>query len=411
MNAPEDYVDEDALEVQDDQDDVEPPMDPDQETDPGENVEEEEEENEEEEEEEDLELQLAKLENFHFEQDKPPEEDLTGKQAYKAVCDKLDEVGLMKFDSKIEQLTEKTTQLVIEHGGLGDRGAQALAATIRILSDLHEIALRDNSITDVGIEYILNELHVTKTVTRLDLSCNLLGTQPGAMDPSRSIGAQMRHLLSKNTSLLELVLNQNRISDKDMVGIAEGMMENTTIQTLDLSFNSIGSRGGMEIAKILHYNTELKELNLEWNKLRTVGTLAVLKDGLMLNNVIKRINLGWNGIDEEGGEVLGKIIGDNAIEDILVQHNRIGPKGAAAIAKGIKATSALVTLVIDANPIQDEGCAAILHALQENTTMRKVSLQDTKGGKLTETAYKQLELMQCRVNVILPKSLFEPSRW
>ena len=54
------------------------------------------------------------------------------------------------------------------------------------------------------------------------------------------------------------------------------------------------------------------------------GTMLVL-DGLRGNNVLKKINLSWNGIADKGGLAVGEVIqGSTSLEEFDVSHNRIG---------------------------------------------------------------------------------------
>jgi Ran GTPase-activating protein (RanGAP) involved in mRNA processing and transport len=132
---------------------------------------------------------------------------------------------------------------------------------------------------------------------------------------------------------------------------------------------------------------------------------VILNEGLNLNNTIKRFNIAWNGIDDESSAVLGKIIGENAIEEIIVSHNKIGPRGAESIAKGIKSSSALTTLILDDNPLRDDGCIAIVRALRENSTLQRVSMLQAGSGKRTlEETAETLRVKQ-KLKILIPEAL------
>lgn len=342
---------------------------------------------------------LRELEHYAFPKAMEPDEDRTGKLAFIHACRKIHQTSFMKFP--IDSIVEKFDQerLCLDHGGIGDKGAEALAETIRVNQSISELSLVDNWITPKGSEFIIGSLINSKSVRRVDFSENRLGCQ--TID--YNAGQQIRSLVIKNSLITELVLRANKLTCKDVEQIAEGVIENVTLQSLDLSYNEINYRGAVAIAKILSHNSELREINLEWNKFRTQGSFLILNEGLNINNTIKRFNLAWNGIDDEGGVVVGKIIGENAIEEIVVSHNRIGLKGAEAIAKGIKSSSALAVLVLDDNPLKDDGCVAIIRALRENATLTRVSLLQTGiGRKGVEETSETLRVRQ-KLKIAIPE--------
>ena len=346
-----------------------------------------------------LEQQLKELELYAFPKALEPDDDRTGKLAYIHACKKIHQASFMKFpiDSVVERFDQE--RLVLDHCGIGDKGAEALAETIRVNQSITELSLVDNWISPKGSEFIIQALINSKSIRRVDFSENRLGCQT----TESNAGQQLRSLVTKNSLITELVLRANKLSCKDAEQIAEGVIENVTLQSLDLSYNEIHYRGAVAVAKILSHNSELREINLEWNQFRTQGSFLILNEGLNINNTIKRFNLAWNGIDDEGGVVLGKIIGENAIEEIVVSHNRIGVKGAEAIAKGIKSSSALTTLVLDDNPLKDDGCVAIIRALRENTTLQRVSLLQTGcGRKGVEETSETLRVRQ-KLKIIIPE--------
>lgn len=357
-----------------------------------------------------LEEKLKDLEQFAFARPMDLDDDATGALAFQEKCEKLG----MKFpvQSIVARLTPDLDVLVLNHSGLGDKGIEALAECIKINSRITDLSLVDNWITPVGAKHLIDALHVNKNIKYLNLSKNRLGVQPldGHTTP---IGALIASLLQKNGTITDLKLSANKISDKDMEPIAEVLMENTTLQALDLSYNEIGAAGGTHIARIIHYNTELRDINLEWNQLRTVGSLIVLKEGLKNNNTIRVFNIAWNGVDDEGGEVLGSILENSIIERVNASHNRIGRKGAEGIANGLRSNTDLQVLLLDENPLRDEGCAAIIRAVRESRTgLVEVGLQSTGAGKFATEEYRLLkESLGKKIDVKVPKSLFAPEQW
>jgi hypothetical protein len=341
-----------------------------------------------------LDARLRELELFSFQRPPEPDEDLTGRLAYKAMCDKLDrqENGFYRFPitSVLDKLDKPDINL--SRCGIGDQGAQALAETIKINTTISSLNLTDNHLTPVGAEHLINALMVNKSIRSVNFADNRLGNQALVGTSGMSIGALVRQLLNKNATVTDICLRGNSISDRDMEMISEGVIDNVTLTKIDLSYNDIGPRGAIAIAELLaHGSTDLRELRIEWNRFQRIGALAILRDGLQHTGTVRKFHMAWAGIGDEGGEALGDIIrGSSVLEEVDVSHNRIGPKGAESIARGIRESTTLVRIFLNGNPIPDSGCASVVRALKDNKSVQMCGLRDTGAGPLTEAEIKDL---------------------
>jgi Ran GTPase-activating protein (RanGAP) involved in mRNA processing and transport len=362
-----------------------------------------------------LQAQLRELENFEL-KDKTirDEDDPSGKVAYKACCERLDKEGLFfrfPIDSIVEKF-ENTTNLVLNHCGLGDKGAEALAATLKVNHSITMLSLVDNWITPAGAKFLLEELMGNKNIQHVDLSKNKLGNRASCLGTQVSCGALLGRLLQRNSTITSLILSDNGIGDVDVMKISEGLLDNVSLNLLDLSHNEIGINGGGAIAAVLKQNAELGKLYLAWNRLGSKGSLLVL-DGLERNNTIKIFDISWNGVDDFGGELLGRIIsGSSALERMYASHNRIGVKGAEAIARGIVGCGSLIELDISENPIREAGCSAIARALREPNTLQIVDMRSkTEISKATVEEIGLTRREKPQLKIMQPPSLFDPPVW
>jgi len=344
-----------------------------------------------------VDVQLRELELFAFASEPDPKEDPTGRLAYKNKCA---EYGIMfPVNSIIDKFD--TDDLVLDHCGLGDKGAMALAETLRINQRITSLSLVGNNIGPKGGEYLLTAIRDSKTIRTLNLSQNRLGYRAAHLGAA-TIGSLMKLLLLRNDKITEIILRENRISDSDMTDIADGLIENSTLQSIDLSYNELGPRGGDAVGHVLRRNSELKSIDIGWNLLRHQGTMSVIKDGLAETNVLRSICLAWNGISDEGGVLLGQVIRDNSsLESIDVSHNRIGPNGAASLAMGIKTNVTLKILILSDNPLRDTGAASIVRAIRDNNSLQTVVLRSTDAG--TMAARELEETMKVKPNVDIQK--------
>lgn len=361
-----------------------------------------------------LESKLRELELFTFQRSAEPDEDLTGRLAYRATCDKLDKESFFRFpiDSVLDKFDK--ADLDLSHCGLGDKGVQALAEALKINTSITSLNLLDNHLTPAGGDALVGALMTNKNVKSLNLAENRLGSQALAPLSGATFGTVIRQLLSKNSTIQDLCLRANRIADRDMELIAEGVVDNVTITSLDLSYNELGPRGGAAVANLLaHGSADLRELNLEWNQLRHVGTVNVLRDGLIHTGTVRKFNIAWNGVDDEGGEILGEVIrGSSVLEELDVSNNRIGQKGAEAIARGVAESTTLLRLMLNDNPLRDAGCAAVIRALRDNRTVTRIDLRATDAGKLaTEELQETLKVKNEQFQIEVPRSLFMPTEW
>ncbi|RNF04292.1 putative leucine-richprotein [Trypanosoma rangeli] len=319
--------------------------------------------------------QLQELYDYKFPVFEPPEDDPSGKLAYLDACENLHKESFMKFPTKsvAQRIYDGKELLDLSFFGLRKKGSIALAAALRVNLSIKTLTLVGNHITPTGGMEIARSLSESKTVTSLDFSQNRLG----ARDPGETVrgGAVVSELLRTGNILKTLLLRENGLGDQHVAEFVEAAIDNTELYSLDLSFNKIGYLGAMDLAQIFSRNADLREINLEWNQFQTMGSCYILKEGLLVNNTIKRFNLSSDGLDDTCAQLVGRIIGENAIEEIIIAHNRIGPSGAEAIAKGLLATSALTTLNLDDNPLQSEGCSALIRVAAEAGTLKHLSLQ------------------------------------
>ncbi|RNF14239.1 putative leucine-richprotein [Trypanosoma conorhini] len=322
--------------------------------------------------------QLQELYDYEFPVPEPPEDDPSGKLAYLDACEQLHKESFMKFptESVARRICDGKESLDLSFFGLRKKGTIALAAALRVNLSIKTLSLVGNHMTPAGGMELARALSESRTVTSLDLSQNKLGGR----DPGETVrgGAVVSELLRTGNILKTLSLRDNGLSDQHVAEFVEAATDNTELNSLDLSFNKIGYLGAIDVAQILSRNADLREINLEWNQFQTMGSCYILKEGLLVNNTIKRFNLSSDGLDDTCAQLVGRIIGENAIEEIIIAHNRIGPGGAEAIAKGLMATSALTTLNLDDNPLQSEGCSALIRVAVEAATLKHLSLQQCR---------------------------------
>jgi len=169
-----------------------------------------------------------------------------------------------------------------------------------------------NDDLDVLIEAIEQEGTATET---LSLDGNKLTLADGKLAAA----------IAKNTTLKELWLSNNAISDKGAKHLADALKtNNTSLQRLYLGSNNIGDEGAKYIAEMLAVNETLQKIDLSYNKIGDKGAQSIASS-LVVNTSVRAVNLNHNNINSMGAENLaGALESNHSIKDLsLYGHNNI----------------------------------------------------------------------------------------
>eukprot|EP00903_Cladosiphon_okamuranus_P020889 g19182.t1 len=253
-----------------------------------------------------------------------------------------------------------TTKVNLAHQGMGDVMGGILADCLVGLPLMRELNLRDNRLTDKGLMPIVKAIkqrhdlysldlsenkldrwaarelalyfsdrqctlaklilskadvddfeasnfvkHMTsnKTLTYLDLSHNLIGSQESInyVRPEFYTGAEaLADWISTGSCPLKyLDISWNTIRLDSAVYFGNAVAYATDLEERDLSFNCFGERGGEAVGASLHVNTSLKTLRLASNALNPRACFVICQ-GLMQNSTIHDIDLSNNSLGKIG---------------------------------------------------------------------------------------------------------------
>ncbi|CAM9155601.1 unnamed protein product, partial [Hapterophycus canaliculatus] len=253
-----------------------------------------------------------------------------------------------------------TTKVNLAHQGMGDVMGAILADCLVGLPLMRELNLRDNMLTDKGLmpivkaikqrhdlyaldlsenkldrwaarelalyfsdprctlaKFVLSKADVddfeasnfvkhmkaNKTLTYLDLSHNLIGSQESInyVRPEFYTGAEAAAdwISTGSCPLKYLDLSWNTIRLDSAIYFGNAVAYATDLQELDLSFNCFGAKGGEAIGASLHVNTSLKTLGLASNAINPRACFVICQ-GLLQNSSIRYINLSNNSLGKVG---------------------------------------------------------------------------------------------------------------
>ena len=156
-------------------------------------------------------------------------------------------------------------------------------------------------------------------------------------------------------SLKSLALAKTNLTDDGVLAIVRALLNgNSSLTELDLSANNISNKSASAIGELFESNHALKNLNLSWNTIKvripqnqiakpwdfvakqSAGASSLAK-GLMANESLQHLDLSWNGLENEGAIQLGEMLSINlGLKSLNLMHTRTGTEGSLVIAEGLR---------------------------------------------------------------------------
>ena len=317
---------------------------------------------------------------------------------------------------------------------ISENGAEHISKCIIVNKSLTEIILSGNKISNTGLEKLATALHINRTLQKLNISCNKI-SEEGAIAISKC--------LRNNNTLLELNMSHNEISNNGIVNIARALQENTTLRMLDISYNNISDDKGT-VSHNLKKNSSLQELNMSHNLISN-PVLLTIGVGLQENTTLRVLDTSINKITDDGIPAFSNYIKNNSklqklrilwneddhlvdlnfmfqsctmckmnlsdtetilisaflfssvnITKLNISHNYITDVGAVAISECLINNNTLQEIYISGNEITTEGVMAILNSIASSSQLHTLDLTHnilTKSDLvMIHVVYKQQRL-------------------
>ncbi|XP_048018280.1 NACHT, LRR and PYD domains-containing protein 12-like [Megalobrama amblycephala] len=283
--------------------------------------------------------------------------------------------GLMLLSNGLKDPHCKLEKLWMFYCDITDEGCAALASALRSNSHPRELDLSGNIIGDKGLILLSNGLKdphcKLEKLTLLD--CNI--TTEGC--------AALASALRSNSHLKELSLSQNKVGDKGLTLLSDGLKDpHCKLEKLPLWDCNITDEGCAALASALRSNSHLRDLNLSKNKIGGPG-LTLLSDGLKDPQCkLEKLWLSYCDITSEGCAALASALRSNShLRDLNLSGNKIGGPGLTLLSDGLKDPHCkLEKLCLSYCNITSEGCAALASALRSNSHLRDLNLSGNKIG-------------------------------
>jgi len=229
----------------------------------------------------------------------------------------------------------------------------------------------DSSNPDEHIAALSQLLMHNTNILELNISWNML---------SDSGVISIAGFLSVNKSLLKLDLSKNwKVGNKGGIALADALCKNSTLKTINMmNCKQIGVDAALAFATALEKNTGLTDFSLGDCRIGPLGAASIARS-LSTNCTLLNINLSHNDLGVEGIRELALSLEQNAsLRSIDVRSCKINDKGALLLGAALSCNSSLEEVYLCRNKIYNDGAAALEFALDKNETLVLMDLSDNQ---------------------------------
>lgn len=192
---------------------------------------------------------------------------------------------------------------------IDDSEMDILTSSFKHNSHLTTLNVAQNAITFRGIENLSKNLISVRTLTKLNLSNNKIGTvgllylvpflkhqhlidlELTGIEFGSAGAHELSLMLKTHPTLVKLKLGYNLLYNEGTCYIAEALYENRILRLLDLKFSNVGDKGAQALIRALRYNKYLQQLGLEGNTAITEKSISDFKNLLQQNVSLTELNI------------------------------------------------------------------------------------------------------------------------
>jgi Ran GTPase-activating protein (RanGAP) involved in mRNA processing and transport len=239
--------------------------------------------------------------------------------------------------------------LVLTEGTLGSTGLVELGPALYHNTSIKVLDMSGNSLIDMeSAEVIRDILRSNKTMTALDLSRNVFGRTPGAVDC-----------------------------------IAGGLGSNSSLLNIDLSLCCLGDDGVSTLARAHgSRNTALQKLTLSTNSITATGVGVLIETSGQNSNYITDLDLRYNQtIGNKGASLLARSLGSKALPNLKrlsLSHCGIGNDGFIALMSALEHNTSLLHLDLrfehGVNGVSERAYLALAESLPDIKVLQRIDL-------------------------------------
>lgn len=196
------------------------------------------------------------------------------------------------------------------------------------------------------------------------------------------------------TNITELILNKNKFGDVGAGALAETLKEGCTkINTLEMSANSIALAGIEALASAIPKVSDLSCMDLSYNGIYRVRPdsnpdhffdsrcASALARAIRQCGKLTKLILDGNPIGDEGGGAIVRAILESSITELSVGDTCLTTTGAREIAKILPYATRLQILNVRQNDFFDAGIVAIAAALLGSPSLTALNVSQCSFGR------------------------------
>ena len=192
--------------------------------------------------------------------------------------------------------------------------AGALARYVQSPScSISDLVLSHADVDDSEVLGFTEALKTNRSLTSLNMSNNLLGNSESLniVQPDLLTGGEaIAEMLTVNNTLTKLDLSWNLLRMNSAVDIGQSLSSNTGLRELNLAYNAFGNAGAQAIGNALLSNNCLEILNLANNNVPSEGAF-VLAGALQSNMTLREMILDGNPLGSFGGRTLLQAVAES----------------------------------------------------------------------------------------------------
>ena len=184
--------------------------------------------------------------------------------------------------------------------------------------DVEHLNLAHTKMTDFQMIIFSECLMINTSLKELDLSNNKISDE--------GVKNSAEEVIQVSPTLPKASKSQHRISDSRISAISGCLKVNSTLCKLNLSSNRITNKGAQKLAEAIQVNTTLQELNISKNWISKEGVMRIV-EACTINRTLHRLVCTHNNLSKSGLAVISEYIRkENAVHIFDASWNAIGYK-------------------------------------------------------------------------------------
>jgi Ran GTPase-activating protein (RanGAP) involved in mRNA processing and transport len=269
-------------------------------------------------------------------------------------------------------LSTTVTNLVLRDIVLSRENVQQLKAVLRRNTALESLDLTGSALGSAGLAEIVPVIYRNTSIKSLDLKNN-------GLDDIESANV-LRELIRRNKTIASLCIAHNAFGSNAAAvrSIMEGVRRNTTLQKLDFEYCRLDDQGISVLANALAIrNASLLELNLDYNQITSVGVRALVDDNVEAVKTLTKLYLSANRIRSEGAIILADALGRNAMSSLKrldLGWCGIDADGIAALVSALEQNTSLQILDVRQNHFGERGYMALAESLPKIKGLQEINI-------------------------------------